>query len=244
MPADCSWEAVPPHLTLSESEVHIIRAHLDSPPDELDELAQTLSSIEQQRADRFHFARDRRRYIIGRGLLRIILGNYLNRQPASLRFQYSEHNKPWLVDGGKLRFNLAHSHELALYAFTLGRDVGIDLEYIKPVVDCEGIARHFFSEQERATLQALPSDRQDEAFFVCWTRKEAYVKAIGDGLTFPLDTFDVSLTPGHPAELLEVRGNQQEAARWQLRNLQPDPEYAASIVVAGNDWQARCYSWQ
>ena len=222
------WRA---SLDLGESRVHALLA--------------TLAQDERERAERFHFATDRARFIAGRGLLRAILARYLQAHPASLRFHYSPRGKPALTpdsNPGGLQFNVAHSHGIALYAFARGRALGVDLECIQPQLQ-EGIAERFFSAREVAALRALPADLRAEAFFACWTRKEAYVKAMGDGLALPLDQFDVSLAPGEPAALLRTAGNPQEACRWRLQALEAAPGYAGAICVEGHDWRLTCWQW-
>jgi 4'-phosphopantetheinyl transferase len=144
---------------------------------------------------------------------------------------------------GELGFNLAHSHELALYAITRGREVGIDLERIRSNLVDEQIAERFFSPREVVVLRGLPTHRQREAFFNCWTRKEAYVKAKGQGLSIPLDQFDVSLAPGEPAALLSTQWHPQEASRWSLQKLNPGCGYVAALAVEGHDWQVKCWQW-
>jgi 4'-phosphopantetheinyl transferase len=176
----------------------------------------------------------------------MILGRYLQREPERLRFSYSAHGKPSLTrEAGDpdLRFNLSHSHELVLYAVTCGREVGVDLEQIRPAVAQEQIAERFFAEREVAALRALAPSLQPPAFFHCWTRKEAYIKARGQGLAIRLDQFEVSLAPGEPAALLAVNGSRLEAARWTLRDLAPGPGYAGAVAAEGQDWQLRCWEW-
>jgi 4'-phosphopantetheinyl transferase len=141
-----------------------------------------------------------------------------------------------------LRFNLSHSQDLALYAVTSNREVGVDLEYIQRDFDTRQIAERFFSTREIAALHALPANLQTESFFRCWTRKEAYVKARGEGLSLPLEQFDVSLSPDDPAALLNVAGNPAEVSRWSLRELTPAPGYMAAIAVEGKDLSLSCFS--
>lgn len=235
-------------LTLSSNDVHIWRAALDQPALCVEKLAQTLSEEEHTRAERFHFQRDRRRFIVGRGVLRTTLALYLGTDPSQLKFCHGPYGKPHLAAptygaGDALRFNLAHSHELALYAFTRGREIGVDLEYIRRALDVGQIAARFFSSGENAVLDALPTDQKQEAFFNCWTRKEAYIKAIGDGLAQPLHQFDVSLAPGKPARLLSVKGDPEEASRWSLKALIPAPDYVAALAVEGHGWELQCWQW-
>jgi 4'-phosphopantetheinyl transferase len=225
---------------LSSNDVHVWRALLDQPDLCVQQLAQTLSSEELMRAECFHFELDRTRFIVGRGVLRTILGLYLGAEPSRLEFCYGHHGKPHLAErfgAGELRFNLAHSHELALYAFARGREIGVDLEYIRHMPDAEQIAANFFSAREYAMLRALPTSRKEQAFFNCWTRKEAYTKAIGRGLAQSLDQFDVSLVPGEPAGLLNVEGAPEEASRWSSETLTPAPGYVAALAVEGHNWR-------
>jgi 4'-phosphopantetheinyl transferase len=204
-----------------------------------------LSADELARAERFRFRKDADRYTVARGLLRTILGQYLCRPPEQLRFRYGAMGKPELAaDGGAFdpRFNLAHSRDLAVYAVTRGRRVGIDIEYIRAERADLRIAERFFSTREIAQLRALPLHAQREAFFACWTRKEAYLKAKGDGLALGLDRFDVSLAPGEPAALLATRDDASEAGRWSLCDLFPRAGYASALAVEGHDWRLSC--WQ
>jgi 4'-phosphopantetheinyl transferase len=230
---------------LGNDEVHVWRAALEQPASRVRRLFHTLSAGEQTRADRFFFKRDRDHFIVARGVLRILLGRYLDRDPGRLRFCYSSHGKPALArecgrDG--LRFNLSHSHGLALFAIAWGRILGIDLERIRPDMANDQIAEQFFSPREIAMLRALPKNMETEAFFTCWTRKEAYIKARGEGLSLPLDEFDVSLAPGKPAELLGTRGHPNEVSRWSLQELVPGPGYVAALAVEGPVGQLKC--WQ
>ncbi len=229
---------------MSKSEIHVWRAALDPSAGYVRQLAQMLSADESERAARFHFERDRRRFIVGRGVLRALLGCYLGLEPAQVRFRYGPRGKPHLAEAADadvsynelahyncICFNLAHSHELALYAFIRGREIGVDLEHVHPLPDAEQIAARFFSPGENAAWQALPESQRLEAFFNCWTRKEAYLKACGDGLARPLDQFEVSLVPGEVARLLRVQGQAEETARWWLQALEPADGYIAALAV-------------
>ncbi len=239
-----AWHPPPESLTLGSDEVHVWRATLDRSAAALQRLLQTLSEDESARADRFYFQRDREHFIAARGLLRSLLGGYLSFPPEQLRFGYSPHGKPSLPgEWSELHFNLSHSHALALYAVTRGREVGIDLEYIRPELADEPIAERFFSAREAGALRSLPASLQPEGFFNCWTRKEAYIKARGEGLTISLDQFEVSLAPGEPAALLSVNSDPAEASRWSLRELAPGPGYVAAIAVEGEGWQIQCWEW-
>src|SRR5262249_19798979 len=157
---------------------------------------------ERQRAGRFHAESDRRRFAVCRGSLRTVLGRYLAVDAGQLAFRYGDRGKPALVEVTELdaiEFNVAHSHDLALLAIAEGRRVGLAIGQVRPMADVVSIVARYFSARERAAFQALPDDQRLEAFFRCWTRKEAYLKATGDGLSFPLDSLAVSLAPGEPA---------------------------------------------
>jgi 4'-phosphopantetheinyl transferase len=233
-------------LTLHKDEIHVWRVCLDQPQFTFQYLAQTLSQDEQIRAKNYCFERDRRRFITGRGMLRLILSSYLQIDPIHVRFRYGDHGKPMLNDvfsADGLHFNLSHSEELALYAITTERSIGIDLEKAHPIPEVESIAKQFFSPSESATLSGLPAITKVEAFFNCWTRKEAYLKARGEGFARALDQFDVSMIPGEPAALLRVEGDSQEAARWSLRAITPAPGYVAALAVLGHDWKIVYWQW-
>jgi 4'-phosphopantetheinyl transferase len=166
--------------------------------------------------------------------------------PAQLRFSYNAWGKPALTnDSGAdaLRFNLSHSHQLMICAVTCGRDIGIDLEHLRSDLAQLQIAEQFFSSQEVAVLSALPVEQQTKAFFNCWTRKEAYIKARGEGLSFALDQFDVQFAPGESAALLRNRGDAREVSRWSLQELTPAPGYVGALAVEGHAWRLECWQW-
>jgi 4'-phosphopantetheinyl transferase len=237
------WSPPPAHWPLTDDEVHVWCSSLNQSPASLEQLSHTLSADEQQRAARFYFAKDRDRFIAGRGVLRAILASYLiNLKPSELIFHYSDRGKPSL-ESSPIRFNLAHSDSLALYAISRGRELGVDLERMRPIPELEAIARRFFSAAETDCLLSLPATQRQEGFFNCWTRKEAYLKATGDGITVALDKFEVSLRPGEPAALLRDKLNPHEISRWSLGDLKPAPGYAASLVVKGQGAQIRCWQW-
>ena len=243
---DRLWPVPPVTVTLSSDEVHIWRAALDLAPPQVHYLRDILSEDEVQRADRFAFERDRKHFTVARGLLRLVLSRYLNSDPRQLRFCYSPYGKPALIlpaGADSLFFNVSHAHGLALYALARGSELGVDIEYVRPIPEVERIAQQFFSAQEQATLQALPEDQRLAAFFMCWTRKEAYIKARGEGLSLPLDQFNVSLAPGAPAKLLAVASDEREHTRWALQSLDPGPGYVAALAIAGQGWIARCWRW-
>ncbi len=240
-----SWGYPPPALNIESNEIQVWRAVLNEPAASIDHYLHTLAVDEQRKAERFYFQRDREHFIIAHGVLRALLGRYLNRPPESVSFCYSEHGKPSLApESGEatIRFNMSHSQGMALYAVARNREVGVDLEFVRRDLEAEQIAERFFSGREIAELHALPAELRREAFFLCWTRKEAYIKARGEGLSLPLDQFDVSLTPGEPAALLSTRPDSAEALRWSLRELTAGHGYVAAIAAQGGAWSLSC--WQ
>lgn len=238
------WETPPEFLAARHDEIHVWRAALEDSASWAQSLGHLLSSDEWERAHRFLFERDRHNFINSRAFLRLLTGRYLHMEPSRLEFGYSSKGKPFVVGARDmdLRFNLSHSHGMALYAFTCGREVGIDLEHISETIETDDIAGHFFSPTEVGALRALPQELQRRGFFACWTRKEAYIKALGDGLSVPLDGFSVSLNPGESTVLLYVETDPEESSRWSLLELSPGSGYAAALAVEGRDGQLRC--WQ
>jgi 4'-phosphopantetheinyl transferase len=236
-PVDPVWLSPSANCSLPDTDIHIWRGWLDQPAWHVQQLAQTLSADECVRANRFRFEMDRTRFIVARGLLRSILGYYLGIEPGQVRLCYGRHGKPYLHEDFRalIRFNVAHSHQLAVYAFARAREIGIDLEYARPMPRSQQTAAEFMSAHEMALLSELPIDQQQEAFYLCWTRKEAYVKATGIGLEQPLGRLSVSLVPGEPARLLNVEGNPGETYHWSLRSFRPAPGYVAALAVEGHD---------
>ena len=195
-----------------------------------------LTADECARADRFRFAPDRNPFLNCRIALREILAT-LQRIPAGeIRFDYGPKGKPALTGAGTpLEFSVSHRADLAVIAVTEGRRVGVDVERVGPVEDAEKLAARFFSADEQASLRAVRAEDRDEAFFACWTRKEAFVKALGEGLSMPLDSFSVSLVPDAPPALLAWTGREDERSAWSLRSWRPGPGYLAAIAVEGPD---------
>ena len=220
------------HPHLDSTDVHVWRADLNLEENLVSYVKQHLSEEERQRASRFHFKRHRRRYIIARGILRDLLGRYLDKAPERIQLDLTRFGKPY-IDGDSLQFNVAHSGELAILAFTRDRFVGVDIERIRPFTDAGKFVDRYFSAGEQDEYRRLPEDQKPEAFFNCWTRKEAYIKAVGEGLSHPLNTFDVSMEPGQPARLLHVGGDEKEAAKWTLVAFSPGTGYAAALAVQG-----------
>lgn len=236
---DCKWQSQPADLKLSEHQVHVWRAGLDLPTLQIEKLAKTLSPDEAERANRFYFERDRKHFTAGRGILRTILGQYLDLNPAQIQFCYTSRGKPGLANihnNQTLYFNLSHSQGLALYGVSRDFNLGIDLEYIRPMSDLEQLAKRFFSVGEYTAIASLEAHQKQRAFFQAWTCKEAYLKATGDGLAGGLAEVEVSLIPGEAARLLSISGNSEAALSWSCHQIIPAPDYMAALAVAGKDW--------
>lgn len=239
---DVLWNAAPSGLKPADGEVHVFSAPLDIPAERLEELVSWLSDDEWQRARRFHLERDRRRFVAGRGTLREILAALLDINPASLAFSYGEFGKPKIAAPAAARalhFNMAHSDSIAVYAIAK-HELGVDVERIRAMDDAEQIATRFFSPREKQCLLALPAEQRREAFFNCWTRKEAYLKAIGSGLDNHLNQIEVSLAPGGDAELLGVPNDSQA---WRLHSFTPAAEFVGALVIQPEDSRVNCWKW-
>jgi len=237
-----SWAPNTEMCELGDSEIHVWRAYLDSQEAVLHRFETTLSSDEKARANRFHFPRDRNSFVAARGVLRELLAKYVGRGPRGLQFDYGPQGKPSLranPEENSVQFNVSHSHGLALLAFARGRHLGVDVELIRPEFAVDEIADRYFSPEEAMELRGLPPSLRAEAFFLCWTRKEAYIKARGEGLHIPLRSFHVSLTPGQPERLESA-----DSSRWSLYSLRPDPRYVGALVGEGGGWRVRYGEWK
>jgi 4'-phosphopantetheinyl transferase len=232
-------------LALPADEVQLWRGDLEALAADESRWQKVLSSDESTRAARFHFSRDRQRFVASRALLRTVLSCYLATDASSVSFSYSKKGKPGLGPahgGSDIRFNIAHSGGIALLAFTRHREIGVDVEQVRHDFDSGAIARRFFSTHEQNQLADLPAEEKVDAFFRCWTRKEAYIKATGDGLSLPLDQFDVSLAAGETNALLATRPDGSEAGSWRLQEVPGGLGYVAALCVRGQDWRLKGWS--
>ena len=227
------------------NEVDIWRINLAGQSDETEQCRRLLSPDEVERANRFYFERDRRRFTVARAAMREILSRYTGVVAKDLCFSYGRRGKPEVAADldSRIKFNLSHSSEFALLAVTQGLTVGVDLEWIKPDFATDSIAEQFFSAAEVQTLQSLPAAQRAEAFFSCWTRKEAYIKALGEGLSVPLESFAVAFAPGVPAALLHVRVDPTEVGRWSMYNIEVGEGYKAALVVEGKNHRLKQMEW-
>lgn len=218
---------------LGDDEVHLWQVQLDAPALQQTCWEDPLSPDELERARRFHFPRDARRFTTTRGMLRTLLAEYLGARPKEISFEYGPKGKPALAGkhaSSGLHFNVSHSEERAFIGMAR-RNLGVDIEHVRDDVRVDEIAQRFFSVAERKALFSLTPEQRARAFFDCWTRKEAFIKAKGDGLFLQLDEFDVSVVPDEPARLLATRPDLEEVKRWQMSATDVGPEYAAAVTV-------------
>jgi len=238
-----TWFVPPLPPALSAAEVHLWRAVLDVPHATFLSLEKNLDPQELARAGRFCFKVDQRRYIVAHGILRSILSHYLGAPAAEIQMTHNAYGKPRLAGDPEISFNLSHSNNLLVLAFARGRELGIDVEYIRPELFDMQVAHRYFASREFHALQSLPPHLRQNAFFECWTRKEAYIKARGEGLSIPLDEFEVSFLPDEPLIVLQVYGNPAESCRWSIQSLNPCPGYVVALVVEGFDWKRLSFEW-
>jgi 4'-phosphopantetheinyl transferase len=238
------WLNPPDNLILSDEEAHIWRADLKANECFQSSFLKLLSPDEKNRAQKFRFAKDNRNFIIARGILRSLIGKYLEINPAEISFQYSEFGKPGIADNNTLQFNISHSQNMALFAFTTKFNVGVDVEFVNPDIEVKDIAANFFSTNEIMNLLALPEKQQALGFFNCWTRKEAFIKAVGEGLSFPLDKFEVSLEPNKPAKLLATDWQPDAVSKWCIYSMSPGENFVGSLAIEGLVEKVKFWNWQ
>lgn len=220
-------------MPVGPDTVLVVRIRLNETPP-----TNPLDENEQRQAGRFVFERDRRRYLAAHTAVRVTLGRLLGIDPREVRFAVGPHGKPHLIGPPlDLRFNLSHSGEQALLGIALGRDVGIDIEQWKMMSDMLGVAQHVFSPTELARLQQTPEERRPDVFFRIWTRKESFIKALGDGMSFPLAGFEVSDEPSGEQLLLACSAAPREMERWTMRDLACEAGHTAAITVEGRDFE-------
>jgi 4'-phosphopantetheinyl transferase len=229
-----NWRRPSNRTELGKDEVHVWRASLNQDPATISELSALLAPDERTRAGKYHRPVNRDHFIVARGILRKIISLYLPISPGALQFTYNEYGKPDIAghqNDCNLNFNLSHSNDMVLYALRLEGGLGIDIEYMRDDFASLEIAQHFFAKDEVAALSSLAVEQRVKAFFNCWARKESYIKALGMGISFPLDKFVVSMAPDEAPALLKVENNDREPDRWKMYELRPGDGYAAAIIV-------------
>ena len=224
----------PRKIDVITRDADVWRVSLEADKESLESFQQFLSKDEREKIQRLRFEKARNNFIAARYYLRRIIAPYLNAEPEDLEFKYGPYGKPLLAENFESTgtcFNMSHSHGLALYAVTSGQAVGVDIEKVRPDLDCIKIAERYFSPQEVEALRRLPKDQQRQGFFNCWTRKEAYLKGKGEGFSSPADRFQVSLAPGEPAALLGHRLDPAEVSKWSIEDLDVGRGYTAALAV-------------
>jgi 4'-phosphopantetheinyl transferase len=228
---DSIWQIPLQPNKLRDNQVHIWRANLELSTLEIEQLTTLLSTDEIARANKFRFVQHKSRFIAARGILRQLLGNYLEVSPSSLTFTYSDRGKPQLPQNSHLQFNLSHSQEYGLFGFTLNHLIGVDLEYQRAMPDALNIAQRFFSVREFKMLKEVPQEQQSRLFFQLWTAKEAYLKAIGTGLSGSLASVEISFEDNHSPYLFPSAESQIESNDWSLYSCTPEINYLGAIVI-------------
>jgi len=239
-----NWSAPPSKMYLPPTDVHIWQASLHIPAHQQERFTQMLSSDEIARAARFHFPLHREHYIAGRGLLREILGRYLNCLPETIRFSYNSFGKPALLASAAqeaLQFNISHSNGVALFAFVRDADIGIDVQHTNAVTDLLQAGAVVFSAGEMEVLSTLPQERRRAVFFQYWTRKEAYIKAVGGGFSLPLNGIDVGRLPAGRVWQAEAPGAPFEQTDWNVWDFTACPGYAAAVAIQQENWKFSFY---
>jgi 4'-phosphopantetheinyl transferase len=243
-----------PDASLGANAIHVWAASLSVPPDPLEKFSATLTPAEKERANRFKFEKHRNRFIAGRGTLRAILARYLKADAAKLHFDYLENGKPVLAEefaSAGIHFNLAHTENLALVAITRIGLVGVDVECVRPIKNVDELVARFFSPRENDLFQKVPAGEKPTAFFNLWTRKEALLKATGEGITRSLSLVEVSFLPGEPARLMAISGDEKRASEWNLREVVPAVGFTAAVAVkpetsiqsSDGDLAIKCWKW-
>lgn len=228
-------------------DIHVWRCELRQPEERRQALLQALSPDERQRGDKFYFEHHRRQWTTARGFLRAVLGCYLSLPAEQVRFRFHDLGKPALADeqtAENIQFNLTHSADGALLALARDLPLGVDLEQVRPMENMLALAQRYFAAEEARQLENVAATQKGLAFFNCWTRKEAILKACGKGLSLPLDRFVVSFLPGEPARVIDVKGQPGEAERWSLVPLQPWPDFVGCIAFQGQPRPVTCLAFQ
>lgn len=242
-----NWLPMVGNIILQSDEIQLLRVHTPAVISRYNDFWQILSNEERERASRFYFAKDREQSVCARAILRLILAPLLNLDASKITFNTTKYGKLYLphdINTQSIQFNLSHSHEIIVYALTLHTLIGVDVEYPKHNIDYDGIAKRFFSSNECKQLKALLENEKQMAFYNAWTRKEAYIKAIGEGLSHPLDTFDVTLLPHEPARLTRLAKQPELLAEWTLDKFTPFHGYYGAYALRQKVKQTYYWDWR
>ncbi len=245
MATECNWPFPPTDLSLSGDDIHLWCVCLQQSDAIVAQMAKVLSADELKRAKRFHFQKHRDRFIVAHALLRKLLSDYTKTELRRIVFAFSKNGKPCLLEKPgrkKIGFNLSHSKDYALIGFAHERAIGVDLEYIRDITDMAKVAEHVFSKNEISYWHTFSEIEKKEAFYKFWTRKEAYLKAVGEGFTSAVNTIDVSVHPFKESTTLVSGKYSENQNRWTVRDLKPLSGFAAAFAVAGDKADFQC--WQ
>ena len=238
------WSSPLSSLQLTSNHVHVWM--VDVPSNKVNEAAffSLLSEDEKERANKFRFEKDRLTYITAKATLRKLIAQYLNGKPNEITFQYNKQGKPSIVSEIGLKFNVSHSGEKVLIGFALNHEIGVDIEYNKRKVKLEEVAKRFFSQTEYEKMIQIPESLWRNAFFNCWTRKEAFIKAKGGGLSIPLSQFEVTLQPNEKPELQIIRWNQEDVPNWDLQAFNCTEDYTGAVIVHHTALNYKYFEWE
>lgn len=221
------------HLSLQSDEAHVWSVSKKGHEDRVHNYWDILDDLERERAMKFRFLKDRLCFIIARGSLRSLLASYTHTPPEEIEFLYGFNGKPYIDHPSNIQFNVSHSGDTIVLGFVQKYDIGVDVEYTKRSIEVEKIARLFFSKEEVTSLLSLDCDYHTQAFYNCWTRKEAFIKALGSGLAFPLDQFVVSLDSTKTATLIDTKWDKKEKEKWVLKSIEPQEDYIGAVSIKG-----------
>ena len=231
-----------PHLSIDE--VHVWHVNLLSEAEkQFDYYWNTLSIEEKERAHRFHFKKDRDQFVVAKGITRILLGKYILSAAKDIKFDFNSFGKPRLAGDYPIQFNISHAGGMGLFAFILHSPVGADIEKINPTIEVQKIAKRFFSSEETHKILNLPTAQQAKAFFTCWTRKEAFIKGHGEGLSLPLADFEVSILAEEPVAMLKIKWSPAEIHQWQLLKITVGNAYKAAVAIKGKVKKVRLFTY-
>ena len=236
-------DSITSFVSLKPNTVHIWSINFGVNDETFKTYYNLLSEDERTRANKFKFYKDKRCYVVTKGALRLLSGKYLNKDAKEIKFEYEKYGKPKFKHKSNLNFNVSHSGDLAIIGFVLDHTIGVDIEKIKNDFDTFEIAANFFSKTEIASLRKIPKIEQHIAFYRCWTRKEAFIKGKGSGLSFPLDTFSVTLDSDLKAQLLETNWNETEKNDWSLQSFKPNSNYLAAVIVENKSCQFEFFNF-
>lgn len=231
-------------MVLGEKEIHVWRINFNAQLKAQRFFHDLLNPDEKDRVSKFRFAKDKRKFNISRGVLRILVGEYLEMDPQKVTFRYEKYGKPQLQHETRMKFNVSHSGDMAIIGFVKDYDIGVDIEHVKNDFNVLDLAENFFSRHEIEMLRTIPPKEQPLAFYRCWTRKEAFIKAEGSGLSFPLHEFTVSMTKDNEAKLEHTDWNPDAKHQWSMFSFKPAQNYIAALAINDSATSFKVFDWK